>query len=166
MKPLITFLTLILLPILCAEETKTLIVDGNPDVFTFEGAPLDGAGHGDGIAEVDFHGTVVSVIDDKEKPIEGVKFSIYPDRTFASGMNQRVIFLSNKEGMFLAKLYVGAAMTIGGKKSGRVYQTVRSKLKIEKEGFETQFLWFDYDMPEVKIILKIGRGFFPVNLLE
>jgi hypothetical protein len=158
MKPLITLLTLIFTPLLSSEEAKTLLVDGNPDVFTFEGKPFDGTGHGDGVAELDFHGSVVTVIDGKEKPMEGVKFSIVPDKTFASGMNQRIIFLSNKRGEFLAKLYVGAAMTMGGKEPGRVYQTARSKLKIEKAGFETQFLWFDYDMPEVKIILKTAKG--------
>ena len=134
------------------------MVDDNPDVYTFKGEAFDGTGHGDGIAEVTFQGTVVSVIDGKEMPVEGVNFSILPDRTFASGMNQRVIFLSNREGKFLARLYVGAAMTMGGDKPGRVYQTARSKLKIEKEGFKTKLLWFDYDMPEVKIILRTAKG--------
>ncbi len=53
----------------------------------------------------------------------------------------------------MARLYVGAAMTLGGN-TGTVYRTSRSTLRIEKAGYKTKRLLFDYDMPPVKIIMK------------
>ena len=136
-------------------KDKVIVVRDNPDVFTFKSEPFDGTGgHGDGFASLDFRGTVVAEASGKEVPLAGVKFSVEPERSFAQWENQRVIFLSNTNGQFLAQLYVGASMTMGGKAPGRVYSTRRSKLRIEKEGYKTTFLWFDYKMPEMKIVLR------------
>jgi len=135
-------------------KDEEVVVRDNPDVYTFKAAPFDGTGHGDGVASLDLSGVVVAASGEKEVPLVGVKFTVEPDQSFAHWSNQKVVFLSNTNGQFLARLYVGAAMTMGGKTPGRVYQTRRSKLRIEKDGYRTAFLWFDYDMPRVKIILR------------
>ncbi len=133
---------------------EILVVRGNPNVYTFKPEPSDGTGHSDGIASLDLRGIVVEEPNGNEAPIAGVKFRVEPNRSFSQWNNRRIIFLSNTNGQFLARLYVGAAMTNGGKTPGRVYQTRRSKLRIEKEGYKTTFLWFDFKMPEVKIIMR------------
>jgi len=151
----------ILIPVLAVSLVGTalakddvVVVRDNPDVYTFKADPFDGTGHGDGTASLDLSGSVVEESGGKEAPLAGVKFSVEPDQSFAYWDNQRIIFLSNTNGQFLARLYVGAAMTSGGKTPGRVYQSRRSKLRIEKKGYKTALLWLDYKMPEVKIILK------------
>ena len=132
---------------------KSIVVRDNPDVYTFKAEPFDGKGHGDGVASLDFTGIVVQEVEGKEIPLANVTFSVEPNHSFADWRNEQIIFLSNTNGQFLARLYVGAAMAFGGKTPGRVYQTRRSKLRIEKGGYKTQFLWFDYEMPQVKIIM-------------
>lgn len=159
MKTMAIFLFAVSLVGMAAAKDEVVVVRDNPDIYTFKAEPFkaepfDGTGHGDGAASLDFRGTVVEETDGKEVPLTGVKFSVEPDRSFAHCYNQRIIFLSNTNGQFLARLYVGATMIMGGKTPGRVDQTRRSKLRIEREGYKTTFLWFDYRMPEVKIILK------------
>ena len=134
-------------------EEKIVVVRDDPNVYTFKPEPFEGSGHGDGTASVDFMGVVVEETQGKEVPVVAVRFSVEPDRTFAHHRNKKVIFLSNTNGDFFAVLYVGCARTRGGKTPGRVYLSRRSKLRIEKEGYRTKFLWFDYEMPKVKIIM-------------
>ena len=153
----ICFYILTFLIALSLQADDVVIVINDPDVFKFKGGKNDGIAHADGIASLDFQGRVIEQVDGDEIPLSGVKFSVEKDRSFANSKNKKIIFLSNDEGKFLAKLYVGAAFTMGGKTPGRVYQTKRSKLRIEKEGYKTVFLWFDYKMPKV-IIIMVKKG--------
>ena len=131
-----------------------LEVRDDPRVYTADLPPYDGSAHGDGVAGVDVTGVVVEEIGGDERPVAGVRFSVEPDRSFAEWANNQVVFLSNAEGEFLARVYLGAAMTAGGKRPGTVYQTRPAKLLIEKEGYRPQSVFVDYKMPPVKVFLK------------
>ena len=139
------FVTTLLLPASTGEEY--LLVKDKADVYTAKFPPYDGTSHGDGVAALDLTGIVVEIVGEEEKPVADVKFSVEPDRSFSYWRNRKIIFLSNSDGEFMARLYVGAAMTVGGKNPGTVYQTSRSTLRIEKAGYKNKTLLFDYDMP-------------------
>jgi hypothetical protein len=129
------------------------------DVYTAKLPAFDGAGHWDGWAAVDLEGIAVEVVGGAERPVADVRFSVEPDGSFAHRNNRRVIFLSNSDGEFLARVYVGAAMTAGGAKRGTVYQTAKSILRVEKAGYETKHLLFDFKTPAVKVFMtRAGSG--------
>ena len=134
-------------------ENSVVVVRDNPDVYIFEPVPFDCSPRDEGYASLDLIGTVVEEVNGKEIPLPGVKFSVERSGGFAYYINQRIIFLSNSNGQFFARLFVTARLIIRGDTPGRVCYTQRSKLRIEKNGYKTMFLWFDYEMPEVKIIM-------------
>ena len=129
-------------------------VRDDPDVYTAKLPEFDGMGHSDGWAAFDLEGVVVEVVGGTERPVADARFSVEPGNSFEWLNNRRVIFLSNKHGEFLARLYVGATMTEGGSKPGTVYQTAKSKLRGEKPGYETKHVLFDYEMPPIKVFLE------------
>ena len=131
--------------------SKRLIVDGEADVYTFSAKPYDGdGGHLDGISKLDFKGSVFEVVYGKRVPLADVIFTCLPNNSFADSFNQKQNIISNRDGHFSGTLAVGSAMTM----EGRAYQTRRSQVRIEKNGFYPHLLWIDYEMPEVDIILK------------
>ncbi len=143
----------------CGDEESTtgtrLLVDGEADVYTFSPKPYDGdGGHCDGIATLDFTGSAFEVVDGKRRPLAGVTFTALPNSSFADCFNQKQNIISDESGDFSGTLAVGAAITVGGAHQGRPYQTRRSQVRVEKEGFHPQLLWFDYEMPEVDVVLK------------
>lgn len=118
------------------------------------GMDVKGMSHGDGVAEVEFRGRVVERADGAEVPVPDVRFSLVSDLTFASGMNSRIIFLSNENGEFLAQLYVQSASVVEGRDAGKIYQTSGGRIRLEKEGFVTRVIRFDYEIPEVVLHLE------------
>lgn len=118
------------------------------------GMDVKGISHGDGLAKVEFMGCVVERVDGVEVPVPDVRFSLVSDLSFASGMNSRIIFLSNENGEFLAQLYVQSASVGEGKDAGKIYQTFGGRIRLEKAGFVTRVIRFDYEIPEVVVHLE------------
>ena len=115
---------------------------------------MGSSSHGDGIAKVEFMGRVVEIVNEVEVPITDVKFSVVWQHSFATEANSRIIFLSNENGEFLSQLYVQAATLGEGKNEGKVYQTGAGKIRLEKDGFDTREILFDYEMPSIVIHLE------------
>ena len=65
-----------------------------------------------------------------------------------------MIFLSNAHGKFFAHLFVQSASVGDGKDKGKVYQTFGNRIRIQKDGYATREIWFDYEMPESIIHLE------------
>jgi hypothetical protein len=118
------------------------------------GMDVGGISHGDGVTEVEFRGRVVEQADGAEVPVPDVKFSVVSGLSFASGLNSRIIFLSNESGEFLARLYVQSASVVEGKDAGKIYQTFGARIRLEKEGFVTRVILFDYEIPEIVVHLE------------
>jgi len=123
------------------------------DVYKAQHQPFLGGNHFDGILAVDFEGIVVADSDGNEQPLAGVQFRVeMNERSMAWGISRRIIFLSNADGEFRARIYVGASFMDDAGKS--VYQTDRQTLVISKAGYRDKRLLIDYKMPAVKLFMK------------
>ena len=146
-----------------ASENKRLVIPIGSPGYSWIQKPwlaMGSSSHGDGFAEVEFTGEVVEHINGEDTPLSGVRFSVVGDHSFSSGLNSRVIFLSNEQGKFLAHLFVQSASVGDGKDEGKVYQTFGNRIRIQKDGYATREIWFDYEMPESIIHMEKEKNSF------
>lgn len=160
MKTLITPFLVILSTLACVGEDKEpLVIPTNSPGYKWEQKPwlgmdTKGFSHGDGVAEVEFTGRVVERTNGADVPVPDVRFSVVSDLSFSSRLNSKIVFLTNENGEFLARLYVQSASVMESKDAGKVYQTFGNSIRLQKDGFVTRVIRFDYEIPEVVVHLE------------
>lgn len=139
----------------CSNEEGTLTVDGSEDVYRAKHSKLIVEGHGDGLAGVRLAGVVV---EPGGKPIHGARLRFEPSTLMSDSINQAIDIRSDANGAFEFEAAVGASIAIGGENDGKLLQTSRARLVIEKGGFRAAYLLVDYNMPRLRIVLRPQVG--------
>lgn len=124
------------------------------EVFSAKLPPYNGAQHGDGVVKV----RVVGVVLSRSGPLSGspladARFAVFPIG-WPSTDPELLTVKSDSAGRFDFVVEVGAAVIVEGKDLGQIYQTTKRRVRVERDGFEPAAFLVDYQMPELKVLLK------------
>jgi hypothetical protein len=139
----------------CSKSERTLTVDGEEDVFKAKHPKFSGERHGDGSVKVRIFGIVVEPGGETGyKPVSNATLRFEPSAQFSDSFNRAINIKSDAGGAFDFEAEVGAAVMIGGTDDGKVYQTTRARLIIEKSEFAPAAVLIDYNMPKLRIVMR------------
>ena len=150
----IIFTLLITCLLLNAEDPPGFVLfSGQKISWEYSHPKFDGDSHGDGVVTCKLVGYILSKNDGQPVPIVSATIKELPSNQFGGVRDQIAIATSNENGLISFTGTFGAAIQIGGKNNGAVYQSGRKEYIVSAPGYAPAVISLCLSHPAFKVIL-------------